>query len=235
MNEFLESLPEDIRSNEHLASFESVEHLAKAHIEIKCSTPDFKGQLSDDIKENEHLKDITDVNGLATKYIDLSGNQPVVPDTPEGYTFEFPSDYPTDEADLKVFRETALEEGLTQKQYEAMLKHDLARMTRISKSLEDNQKKVTSELHKEYGDGFKANIEKANLVMKRFGTDDLAKRVDIGDDPGILKMLVEISKVISEDILVPNKQPPIVNALKTNTDGTKTLDYSNPVRQGIVL
>ena len=54
MNEFLESLSEDIRGNEHLASFDSAEGLAKAHIETIGNATDFKGQLSDDIKENEH-------------------------------------------------------------------------------------------------------------------------------------------------------------------------------------
>jgi hypothetical protein len=230
-NEFLESLSEDIRGNEHLASFESAEDLAKSFVETKSA--DFKSQLSEDIKENEHLKDIEDVNGLAAKYIDLSGNQPVVPETPEGYTFEFPQDYKPDEADIKVFQETALKEGMTQKQYEAIVNHDLARMNRISKSLQDNQEKAKADLSKEYGADYNANIEKANLVMKRFGSEDLAKRVDIGDDPGVIKMLVEISKVLSEDILVPSKQPPVVNALKTSEDGTKTLDYSNPVRGGV--
>jgi hypothetical protein len=230
-NEFLESLPEDIRGNEHLANFENAEGLAKSYVETKSA--DFKSLLSDDVKENEHLKDIEDVNGLAQKFVDLSGNQPVIPESSDGYTFEFPKDYTPDEADLKVFQDTALKVRLTQEQYDAVMNHDMARMNRISKSLQENQEKAKAELTKEYGADYNANIEKAKLVMKRFGSDELAQRVDIGDDPGIMKMLVEISKIISEDILVHGKQPPVTNALKTAADGTRTLDYSNPVRGGI--
>ena len=73
-----------------------------------------------------------DFQALSKSYMDTKQALPVVPETADAYKFEYPKDWPLDADDTKQQREMAKAAGLTQAQYEAMVKHDMARVERVA-------------------------------------------------------------------------------------------------------
>jgi hypothetical protein len=200
MSEFIESLPEEIRGSEHLSDIEDATTLATKYVE-KMSTPsDLASQLPEDLRKNETFKDM-DVGKLATSYLDIQGKVPKVPGSPDEYSFDFPEDAQIAEADHKVFKETALQIGLTQDQFEKLVEFDISRIGRIMESFEAEKKETWKQIGQELDlseDEIKTRVED---VGKALGWDKTIARMDLQSDPDFIKGLLTIKEKISEDVL----------------------------------
>ena len=150
MSEFLESLPEEIRENEHLTGIEDPGTLATKYVEAVSKPTDFASLLPEELKDNETFKDM-DVGKLATSYIDIQGKVPKVPEKPDEYNFEYPEGVPFDEAAHKLFKDFALEAELTQDQFKKFNEWDIKRIGQVMESLEAKRKETWQQITKDTG------------------------------------------------------------------------------------
>ena len=181
-------------------------------------TEDVINTVPNDWAENDHFKTFYDEDGrfdferFGSEYADaqgrlsdLSENQPELPATSDDYTFDFGEDpaYPVDEVDVKLQRDLAKDLGLTQAQYEGIVKYDLARMARATEEIETEAQQTREALIKEWGgqQKFEANLQAAAKTAVAIFGAEFAERTDLGNDPQLIKGLYLISQKISEDTL----------------------------------
>ncbi len=148
-----------------------------------------------------------------------------MPEDVEGYKAEIPEGFEIDEADHGAFKEIALKQGLTNDQYQAMMQFDVARSQRIIKELNKERDDAVTEMKKEFGDGFDEKLQAAQKVLKLFKADDLADRVDLGNDPEFFRFLVNLSTAISEDKIEIRSGDREGGERPTGEDGKPILDF----------
>lgn len=200
MSKFTDAIPEDVRENEHLAGIEDTGTLASKYVEKMSVPTDFASQLPEDLRENDLFKDM-DVGELATSYIDIHGKVPVVPGKPDEYSFEFPDGVPVNEASNKLFKDFALKEGLTQKQFAALNEFDIERIGNVMESYEARRKETWKQIKQDTGFEETEIEEKIGEVSKALGLDDLTDRLDLRSDPDFVKAMLNIKEKISPDVL----------------------------------
>lgn len=180
-----------------------------AYVEFTPPTPPtFHETLPEDLREHESLKEIQDSGQLAQKYLEASTKVPVVPGDADGYAYQFPEGFETNEMDVTGFRQVAFEAGLTQDQYAKAIGFQVEREQRIAEEvradIEKNHTESIEALKKEWGDNYEPNVELAKRVYQRF-TDEASKQFieqsRFGDNPAVIKLFHNIGKVLSEDIL----------------------------------
>jgi hypothetical protein len=144
-----------------------------------------------------------DVHGLATKYAETVKQIPIVPAKADDYSFEFPKDFPIDEATLKLEKEAAKSLGMTQAQFEGMQKHALSEYARLSEEVAAKVEAAKATLTKEWGgpQKFDANLAMARKAADVFFGPGAFKGHDLGNDPALIKGLYMIATKLSEDTL----------------------------------
>jgi hypothetical protein len=131
-----------------------------------------------------------------------------VPDGADGYQLDtsgLPKELVNDEL-TAWFAKNAHELGIGKSEAEALFKRWNEKMTTSFESAM-NQKKYTeeqgkAELEKEWGESFKANMNRAALAVKRFGGNEFAEYLDqtgLTNDPRMIKAMHEFASLVSED------------------------------------
>lgn len=200
MSDFTESLPEDVRGSEHLTGIDDASSLATKYVERMSTPTDFASQLPEDLKDNETFKDM-DVGKLATSYLDIQGKVPVVPGKSDEYSFDFPEGVPFAEADHKVFKDFALEIGLSQDQFSRLNGFDVNRIGRIMESHEATRQETWKQIRQDTGLEETEISKQVEDVSKALGLEKLSERLDLIADPEYVKALLHLKKLISEDTL----------------------------------
>ena len=184
------SLPEGLRAEPSLQTFDSVDKLAKSYVNaVKKigSDPSSMVQLP---KEGESW--------------DNFYNQVGRPETPEGYEF---GDDP--ENTLEFYRNATHQLGLTQEQAQGML--DLYASVQEDQMKHDNQASADFainseiELKREWQASYDAKMDQAQRAFKQFSTPELDKLIDetgLGNHPEFIKTFAKIGSMIGEDRLV---------------------------------
>jgi hypothetical protein len=199
MSEFIESLPEDIREGDHWEGIDSFESLATKYHQEK-TTP-FSDTLPEDLREHEALKDMTP-DKLAKQYVETVDKVPQVPKSADEYqNIDIPEGIPFDEAANQVFKETALEAGFTNEQYQQAMKFDLMRLQGAIEQLEAQRRETVAQVAKENNISEDAVSTKVSDVAKKLGLDELTERLDLTSDPLFIRAMMNISSKISEDTL----------------------------------
>lgn len=156
------------------------------------------------------------------------GMKALSPDVPDEYSFEFPENNLLDETDIQLQRDMAKDAGLTQSQYEQIVKFDMARLSREADAITAEAEGAKAELIKEWGgeQKFKANLAAAAKVAATIFGEDFAERADLGNDTQLIKGLFAIHKNLSEDNF---KQGSSVNSdnRKIGVDGEMLFNYGN--------
>jgi len=222
MSKFTEAIPEDIRGSEHLTGIEDTGALASKFVERMSTPTDFASQLPEDLRENETFKDM-DVGKLATSYLDIQGKVPVLPGKPEEYNFDFPKDVPFNEADHKLFKEFALESGLTQKQFEALNDFDIQRISRVMESYEAKREEAWKQIKQDTGLEESEIDKRMEAVSKALGWEKMMERMDLKADPDFVRGLLSIKDKISEDVLKTGIS--ITKSRPKGPDGTPRLEF----------
>lgn len=142
-----------------------------------------------------------DVLALGKSYSEAKSQIPVVPAKADDYSFEFPKDYPLDETDLKLQKELAKTIGLTQAQYEGVVKHDLSRLARVADELAKDVDKAKGELVKEWGgpQKFEANMARVDKAAEMFFGKEAFSQDALRNNPVIIRGLFKIAEKLSED------------------------------------
>ena len=200
MSKFTEAIPEGIRESEHLTGIEDTGALASKFVEKMSKPTDFASQLPENLRDNETLKDM-DVGKLATSYIDIQGKVPIIPGKPDEYSFEFPENVPFDEVNHSLFKDFALEIGLTQSQFAKLNDFDIKRIGGVMESYEAKRKESWEQIRQD------TKLEEAEIkkrieeVGKAIGMEKLMERLDLKADPDFVKAMLSIKEKISEDVL----------------------------------
>lgn len=134
------------------------------------------------------------------------------PAAPEKYDLKLPDNALLDAAHVDKAAAFAQELKLPNDKAQALLERDNANIA----AYVEGQKKQFEQQAKEWvetmktdkdigGEAFPKNVEMAKRVVGRFGSTELQQALDssgLGNHPGLVKMLVQIGKAMSEDQLV---------------------------------
>ena len=174
------------------------------------TTPSFIDTLGDAFKGNEAFTGIETAQTLAEKYLETQAKLsetskliPQVPTKPEEYKLEGKIEG-LDESFSAEFQKTAHELGLTNAQYEGLLKLEAENALAESKAYEESKGAAKAELVKEYGDKFDAKLEAAQGVLKAFGFTEKFATMDsidasMANHPDFFRFLVAVSEKITTD------------------------------------
>lgn len=216
-NEFLQSLPEDLRTNETLGKFKDVSGLAKSYVEVEKmlgNTVRIPGEDAGDDARNKFYEKITSVPGVAripgddadenarNAFFAKLGR----PESPDGYKYDFEGDLKglqPDQEGHKEFLKTAHAAGLTQTQTKQLLDHYYGNVLKtVSEQTRANEEGLKS-LKENYGDAYNERLSAAKETA-----DQLAEKYpqlkDLTDDPvhrnnpGLIFLLAEFQKSMGE-------------------------------------
>ena len=168
-----------------------------------------------------------DVEALAKTYAETVSKVPVIPAKAEDYSFDFPKDFPLDEAAIKLEKEAAKNLGLTQAQFEGMQKHALSEYTRLSEEVAAKSEKAKAELVKEWGgpQKFDANLAKVNKAAEMFFGKDAFTNEALTNNPVVIRGLFKIAEKLTEDTLKSGSGSG-ADSRPLGIDGRPILDYS---------
>lgn len=194
-NEFVNSLPEELREETALAQFKGIEGLAKSYLETKK------------LVGTKRMEEPTE-SWDQTKWDELYGKlgRPETPDKYEVPEINLPNDLKLDEALLGEAKTKFHELGLNKKQFAGVMglygRVVSEGLEGESAKNEESLKEGTLALKTEWGDKFDANIDIAQSAINKFGGEDLDKILKdsgLGNNPAMVKTFHEIGKRIMED------------------------------------
>lgn len=197
--------------------------------------PDWRSGLDDTIKGHATFANFKSVNDLAKSYLEgqkLIGRKGIIPPqegaseeeigefynalgrpkTAEEYKLDeikAPEGVEIDENARGEFLKVAHKLGLQPHQVNGLIKWQVEGEGIRSKAFDDNAKvaleKAETELRKEYGTAYPANVALAKKVIDKFADEGAKNALNegLGNDPRLIRMVVNIAKGMSEDTLGP--------------------------------
>lgn len=194
----------------------------------------FHESLPEDLRAHESLKGIADAPSLAKAFVDLKTSLPQVP---EAYQFDFGDKADkVDKTAHESFTAAAKELGLTQAQYEAIVKFDMERAgryeTEFNAAVEAARKDAETKLRDTWKAEYDRNRDVASrglrTVIKALGDNALESRLaakGFMDDPDVMLMFHKIGAATSEDTFIPNTRQ--TTGMPRTSDGMPLFDYPN--------
>jgi hypothetical protein len=222
MEHWTDGLSEDLKGNESLKGFETLDDFAKGHLDLveKGSKP-WTESLSEEFRTEDNLKSLEGINtpeDLAKGYLDLKTRQVIVPEKPEEYEIPDPegSDLVIDENLKAHFRNLAHKVGLSKEQAKAITEgyneYMTALIEKIVKDDEAAQVKAREDAENALkdlwkGEAYEKNLEAAKMAIKKLakatGFDDEeleALKKSYANDTRLMRMFHTLSTKISEDV-----------------------------------
>jgi hypothetical protein len=183
------SLPEGLRAEPSLQTFDSVDKLAKSYVNAVKKIGGDPANLVSLPQEGESW--------------DNFYNQTGRPETPEGYEFG------EDGGDLDFYRSAVHQIGLTQEQATNML--DL--YSSVQEEQNEASEKASAdfavdsqiELKREWQQNYDAKLDQAQRAFAQFSTPEFNEIMDetgLGNHPEVIKAFAKIGSMIGEDKLV---------------------------------
>ncbi len=135
------------------------------------------------------------------------------PETPDGYKFDKPDTLPEgmqwDEGAVKNFAKVAHDLHLTPYQASKLAEFDLAQKQSMLQAgqgkIAEVRAQAETQLKTEWGDNFSKNIETVKGLVAKGGGDPLDP--EIGNNPKLLKLLLNFSSAFKEDRLIEPSGP----------------------------
>lgn len=191
--------------------------------------PSFKELLPEQYREHEYFKGMENIGQLADGYADVRKGIPVVP---EDYAATFPDGFDLDEETFSGFKQIAKENGLTQKQFESVVNFEVLRSEKMKTAMKEDVRQHREEsemaLKREWGTNYDQKMETAKKVFNRFADDKIKQMVEdtrFGDNPEVIRFMAKIGEVLSEDVLVDNKQTPPSGEMDRDIAGRPMLSF----------
>ena len=183
------SLPEGLRAEPSLQTFDSVDKLAKSYVNAVKKIGGDPANLVSLPQEGESW--------------DNFYNQTGRPETPDGY------DFGDDGGDLDFYREAVHQIGLSQEQAQHML--DL--YANVQEEQNEAQEKATADfavesqiqLKREWQQNYDGNLDQAQRAFAQFSTPEFNEIMDetgLGNHPEVIKAFAKIGSMLGEDKLV---------------------------------
>lgn len=193
---FIDSLPEDIRSESSLQNFTDAGQLAKSYIHAQRMVGADKMPVP--------TKNFTDDDWKET-FTKLG-----VPSSPEKYDVNYNLQEGANDQPVKDFISHAHTLGLLPQQLQGVLDYygnlEQTSLDNAQKDQELNRVNNETALRKEFGLAYDKKLNQANDVFKNFFAEELAEvklqdGTSIGNHPGFIKALATMSEKFSEDTI----------------------------------
>ena len=193
---FVDTLPEDIRSESSLQNFTDAGQLAKSYIHAQRMVGADKMPVP--------TKNFTDDDWKET-FTKLG-----VPASPDKYDVNYNLQEGANDQPVKDFISHAHTLGLLPQQLQGVLDYygnlEQTSLDNAQKDQELNRVNNETALRKEFGLAFDTKVNAANNMFKNFFAEELAEvklqdGTSIGNHPGFIKALATMSEKISEDTI----------------------------------
>ena len=195
-NDFLSTIPEDLRDHPSLGPIKDVENLARSYVNAQRLI----GADKLPMPVNPTAEDLDNIYSRLGR-----------PESAEGYEIAVDGNIVTEEV-AKSYADVAHNLRLTPDQANGVLEYYRAMVQEsgsMSEAAESQQRNNTEmALRKEWGDEFDARIEDAGKIAKQFGSSDLldmrlADGTKVGNHPDFIKAFANMaefrSSITSED------------------------------------
>lgn len=199
---WMDQLSGDLKDNESLRRFDSVESAAKSYVELE-------GKLGAAVTVSEDPTD-EELSRVRT----LLG----VPESAEGYDFtavELPEGVTFTEDALGRFAEHAKANDLTQKQAQADLKREADReyeaIRQVRSVTKEKREKSELKLRQELGGDYDKTLKAAKSLLEAYGSEELTNELKdsgFGNSPALIRALGGLGLAISEGIAPRGLTPP---------------------------
>jgi len=191
--EWMQSLPEEMQSNESLAKFSDVEALAGSYVNAEKM-----------IGKDTIVKPTTE-DEWESAY-----NQLGRPEEANNYELKTPEDLPEgidfDDEMMTSFKEQAHKAGLNQSQIEALNSwywdHTTKAYNTLSDGVEDTQSKSVENLKKDWGERYDVNLTMAKRAVEQFGDENFTEYLEqtgLGDNPQMVRFMHAVAKANLEE------------------------------------
>ena len=193
---FVDTLPEDIRSESSLQNFTDAGQLAKSYIHAQRMVGADKMPVPTNNFTDDDWKETFTKLG--------------VPASPDKYDVNYNLQEGANDQPVKDFISHAHTLGLLPKQLQGVLDYygnlEQSSLDNAQKDQELNRVNNETSLRKEFGLAYDKKLNQANDVFKNFFAEELAEvklqdGTSIGNHPGFIKALATMSEKFSEDTI----------------------------------
>ena len=193
---FVDTLPEDIRSESSLQNFTDAGQLAKSYIHAQRMVGADKMPVPTNNFTDDDWKETFTKLG--------------VPSSPDKYEVNYNLQEGANDQPVKDFISHAHTLGLLPKQLQGVLDYygnlEQTSLDNAQKDQELNRVNNETSLRKEFGLAYDKKLNQANDVFKNFFAEELAEvklqdGTSIGNHPGFIKALATMSEKFSEDTI----------------------------------
>lgn len=218
-----DSLPEDIRGNNVLSSFQDVGALAKSYLHAQAAISKKGVLLPAEKATPEEWQAFYKSIGVPER---------------DKYAVAAPKDVKLNETFHKEFQDVAHQSGLLPKQAEGLLNWYVGKEKATMQMQAQEREKLTAQgienLKKEWSQDFDKNIALARMAVKDVGGEDLTAYLEesgLGNDPVIISFMAKVGKLLGEDKLIGEDSRKFGgqdrNEMKQEIEQTMS-DYSHP-------
>ena len=191
--EWMQSLPEEMQSNESLTKFSDIESLAGSYVNAEKMIG--KDTITIPTTEDE----------WSSAYNRLGR-----PEEASGYELKTPEGLPEgvnlDETMINEFKSKAHEAGLNQSQIEALNSWYWEHTSKSYEALNDGattaQEQSVTDLKKEWGERYDVNLTMATRAVEQFGGDDFVNYLEetgLGNNPQMVRFMHNVAKANLEE------------------------------------
>ena len=215
------SLPDGLKGEPSLQSFDSVDKLAKSYVHARKMIGADPNQMLQLPKEG-------DEEGWNQVYNRLGR-----PEKADGYDFDLGDGEQS--PDVADFKNVAHQLGLTNDQAKTMLgiynqisENDLAEE---QEQFEQMNVEYLQNIQKEWGDDFNKNSELARRAFQNFASEelmDVMKETGLSNHPEVLKTFARIGQVLSEDNILPGTRGAIGGMSPVHAEETIASRMADP-------
>ena len=192
--DWVDTFPDEVKKN--VSRYKTPEELAKAYVNLQSQLGKSTQIPGKDASDEDWSKWYTRIGR---------------PDSPDGYELsnvERDAKLPEDQQGAEQqFARTAHQHGLTKEQarqtWKSLLDQSAGVLSAINASRKEALAKVDTELRSELGGEYNAGLQLMKRVVNRFADGNARRALDegLGNDPRLVRMLIGIGKVMSEDTL----------------------------------
>ena len=221
--EILSALPEDIRGSEHLAAYNDLGAVVKDLIGSK--TADWRGSLPDDLKADPALVSFKDLPSLAKSFVETKKmvgqtlRPPAAdapddewdryyraggkPNAPEEYKINMPQGITIPPEEEKALRLEAYRLGLNSRQMQGLFDSYASDLAAAQKAEQAELAKIEAAYKQKWGPNYNRNRALVTRTMERVDPEKRLEGLGIGNHPVIVDLLLEWSRKLVEDGLMP--------------------------------
>lgn len=193
---------------------------------------DWKASLPEELRDNPSIKAFSDVQGLVKSYVNaqkMIGADKLVlpgkhaseddwkavytklglPESVDKYELAFKDEKVFDKDFSGKFKEVSFKAGILPKQAQAMADWLVSENAKAGEAMQAERIKAIDAqlegLKTEWGTAYNQNLKQAQIVVSKFGDENLNKYLDetgLGSDANLIKFLAKIGSSFKEDIVI---------------------------------